>query len=128
MKFSDLPPPTKEAKTLARTLRKNMTPAEGLIWQFLRKRYMNTRFRRQHPIGKYIVDFIALEIGLVVELDGGHHFSSKQMVHDKKRTEYLEKFDLKVVRYTNDEISNRTEAVIEHLSTVIKSMKTTLSK
>lgn len=127
MKYSDLPAPTKEAKKLARILRKNMTPAEGLIWQYIRKGFMNTRFRRQHPIGKYIVDFIAMEIGLVVEIDGGYHFDSKQKKKDQARTKFLKKFELTVVRYTNDEILASLDKVINHLSSIIKKMKPNFS-
>lgn len=75
-------------KLLARELRKNMTDAERIIWYYLRDRRLSGwKFRRQHPIGPFIVDFICIEKKLIVEVDGGQHNLNSEI--DIKRTEYL---------------------------------------
>ena len=100
-----------------------MTPAEGSIWEFIRKRFLETRFRRQHPIGSYVVDFIAMEYGLVIEIEGGHHFDTNQKKKDQKRTADLEKYDLYIIRFTNNEIFSNIAGVLEHISQTIDYLK-----
>jgi very-short-patch-repair endonuclease len=76
---------------LARNLRKNMTPQERKLWNLLRNRqYKNLTFKRQYPIGEYIVDFICKEKWLIIEVDGGQHNIPEAVEYDKKRTVYLE--------------------------------------
>ncbi|MDZ7625563.1 MAG: endonuclease domain-containing protein [Ignavibacteriaceae bacterium] len=99
----------------ARELRKNSTIAERRLWQRLRSRnFLNLKFRRQEPIGNYIVDFICYEKKLIVELDGGQHneFAEK----DIPRTEFLEKEGFKVLRFWNTDVINNINGVL----TVIK--------
>ena len=99
----------------ARILRKNSTIAERKLWYRLRSRnFINLKFRRQEPIGNYIVDFVCYEKNLIVELDGGQHneFSEK----DIPRTKALEKEGYKVLRFWNSDVINNIEGVL----TVIK--------
>ncbi|WP_336955919.1 endonuclease domain-containing protein [Acinetobacter johnsonii] len=100
----------------AKTMRSNATDAEHLMWQLLRaKRFMNLKFRRQHVIAPYIVDFYCHELGLVIELDGSQHGTDDAIEYDAERTKFLEALDLKVVRYWNDDVLSRTEVVLEDL-------------
>ena len=100
----------------AKTMRHNSTDAEHLMWQLLRaKRFMNLKFRRQHVIEPYIVDFYCHEIGLVIELDGSQHGMDDAIEYDAERTNFLEALGLTVVRYWNDDVLSRTEVVLEDL-------------
>ena len=92
MKYSELPKYPKGAIQRARNLRNNMTETEWKLWGHIRQKQLNVRFKRQVPIGEYIVDFFALEIGLVIEIDGGQHFSNKNQKKDAIRTKYLENY------------------------------------
>lgn len=100
----------------AKTMRSNATDAEHLMWQLLRaKRFMNLKFRRQHVIAPYIVDFYCHELGLVIELDGGQHGTDEAIEYDTERTKFLEALDLKVVRYWNHDVLKNTESVLSNL-------------
>ena len=100
----------------AKTMRSNATDAENLMWQLIRaKRFMNLKFRRQHVITTYIVDFYCHELGLVIELDGSQHSTDDAIEYDAERTRFLKALDLKLVRYWNDDVLSRTEVVLEDL-------------
>ncbi|MDV7706217.1 endonuclease domain-containing protein [Acinetobacter pittii] len=110
----------------AKTMRSNATDAENLMWQLLRaKRFMNLKFRRQHVITPYIVDFYCHEIGLVIELDGGQHGSADGRAYDAERTKFLEALGLRVVRYWNNDVLGRTDVVLEDLWKVCTELKQT---
>ena len=95
----------------AKYLRRNQTDAERKLWSHLRNRQIvNKKFRRQHAIGNYIVDFVCLETKLVIEIDGGQHL--EQMDYDQNRTNYLELLDFRVVRFWNNEVLQEIEAVL----------------
>jgi len=97
----------------ARDMRKAPTDAEARLWFFLRdRRLAGCKFRRQHAIGQFIVDFICVERGLVVELDGGQHGELFQKEADAERTAFLEARGLRVLRFWNDEVVRETEAVL----------------
>jgi len=99
-------------KGRARTLRKNQTDAEKLLWRHLRNRQANGwKFRRQHVIGQYIVDFACLERKLIIELDGGQH--AGQVGYDKARTAFLESKGFRVMRFWNNTVLAETNAVLE---------------
>ena len=86
----------------ARDLRKTMSDGERKLWQALRaKQVEGLRFRRQHPIGPYVVDFVCLEKRLVVEVDGGHHTEHRQIAHDARRDEWLNIEGYRVMRIPN---------------------------
>ena len=100
----------------ARFLRKNMTKQEKILWQFLRKKTINNlKFRRQYPIGNYIVDFICNEKKLIIEIDGGQHNENKNIIHDQERTKYLENKGYKVIRFWNYDIDNTIEGVYQEI-------------
>ena len=100
----------------ARNLRKNMTKQERIVWQFLRNRSVNgNKFRRQYPIGNYIVDFICHEKKLIIEIDGGQHNDDKHICYDKERTKYLETKGYKVIRFWNSDIDNNIEGVYQEI-------------
>ena len=100
----------------ARKLRKNMTPQEQKLWYYLRNRFINNyRFRRQFPIGEYIVDFICREKRLVIEIDGSQHNEVGNIKYDEERTKFLEKEGYKVIRFWNNEIDNNIEGIIEEI-------------
>ncbi|NNM79388.1 MAG: DUF559 domain-containing protein [Gallionella sp.] len=101
-----------DIKIYAREMRKNQTDAEQLIWHLLRGREISlAKFRRQHPIGRYILDFYCVEHQLAVELDGGQH--SEQANYDETRTAFLNAQGIRVLRFWNNEVLQETEAVME---------------
>ena len=104
-----------DIKDKARTLRRNQTETEKLLWQKLRNRQLlDKKFRRQYPIGSYIVDFVCLELRLVVELDGGQHMD--QQDYDEQRTNYLKQQGFVVLRFWNNEVMGNIEGVFESLT------------
>ncbi|EXB25476.1 endonuclease domain-containing protein [Acinetobacter courvalinii] len=108
----------------AKTMRSNATDAEHLMWQLLRaKRFMNLKFRRQHVIAPYIVDFYCHELGLVIELDGSQHGTDDGKEYDAERTKFLEALDVKVVRYWNHDVLKNTESVLGDLWNVCLHLK-----
>ena len=108
----------------AKSMRTNATDAETLMWQLFRaKRFMNLKFRRQHVIKPYIVDFYCHEIGLVIELDGSQHNTEDGKEYDAERTQFLEALGLKVLRYWNSDVLGKTEAVLEDLWEICFSLK-----
>lgn len=99
-------------KSLARQLRHRSTKAEQQLWRALRNRQIaGAKFRRQHAIGAYIVDFVCLERKLVIEVDGGQHL--QQVEHDEKRTAFLESKGLRVLRFWNHDVLQQTTVVLE---------------
>ena len=99
-------------KENAKTNRSNMTDAERLLWHYLRQEQLGVRFRRQHVIGDYIVDFICLKQRLIIEIDGGYHNDIVQQQEDRIRQNRLESMDYKVIRFTNEEVFYNIETVI----------------
>lgn len=103
-------------KENARDHRKNPTDAELAMWGILRKFFKEVRFRRQHIIGEYIVDFVCLKYLLVIEVDGGYHNTPEQQELDQMRSRYLESRGYKVVRFTNEEVMFNPDEVIKEIS------------
>ncbi len=98
---------------LAGDLRHNMTPAEKLLWKQLRNRKIDGfRFRRQHPVEEFIVDFFCYEANLVIELDGESHLDVAQIERDVERTRILNCHGLKIIRFKNEEVENLMNDVI----------------
>jgi len=95
----------------ARSLRRNSTNAEKLLWKHLRMRQIGDyKFRRQQPIGTYIVDLVCQDKKLIVELDGGQH--SEQVDYDERRTAWLQSIGYRVLRFWNHEVLAAPEAVL----------------
>ena len=84
--------------------RKNCTEAESLVWELLRDKRMGVRFRRQHVIGDFIVDFVSLTNQLVIEIDGGYHYTPEQQQADQMRTRILTELGFREIRFTNEEV------------------------
>ncbi len=98
----------------ARRLRRDMTDVERFVWQHLRSReFAGYKFRRQMPIGSYIVDFVCLEKRLIIELDGGQHV--EQAEYDQSRTDWLVSQGFRVLRYWNHEVFQDWDAIEEAL-------------
>ena len=98
----------------ARQLRHQQTDAERKLWRVLRNRQLQGfKFRRQHPIGRYIVDFCCLEHQRVIELDGGHHFLQREA--DQSRTDFLLQRGYQVLRFWDHEVLTQSEAVLQQI-------------
>ncbi|NEO88415.1 MAG: endonuclease domain-containing protein [Spirulina sp. SIO3F2] len=95
----------------AKEMRKNPTPTEKKLWEFLRT--FPVKVWRQKPIEYFIVDFYCPKLKLVIEVDGAGHFTEEAEAYDEKRTEILEGYGLRVLRFTNDEVLNSFEGVCE---------------
>jgi len=97
----------------ATVLRKNMTEAEMLLWNKLNnKQLMGLKFRRQHPINQFIVDFYCHKLKLIIEIDGEIHLKEEVAERDKSRQYMLNKFGLEVIRFKNDEVIGSCESVV----------------
>ncbi len=100
----------------ASNLRKNMTLPELILWKNLRDRNLfTTKFRRQHPINMFIVDFYCHECKLVIEIDGEIHLSPDKKDYDSKRTSELEKYGITVIRFTNNQVLYDLRNVLENI-------------
>lgn len=98
----------------AKTLRRNLTDAEQKLWYHLRAhRFMGRKFKRQKPIGRYVVDFVCLEEKLIIELDGGQH--AENCEYDHERDSWLRSQGYTVLRFWNNELMNETEGVLEKI-------------
>jgi len=96
----------------ARELRRNPTDAERRLWQELRRRQIRgVKFRRQQPIGNFIVDFVSFEPRIIIEVDGGQH--AEQVAYDEKRTRWLEAQGYRVLRFWDNEVLADIEAVMQ---------------
>ncbi len=95
----------------AKDLRKKNTRSEKFIWKYLKEKFPDLKFRRQHPIGSYIVDFYSRELLLVIELDGEHHFTEEGKAYDGQRDQYLESCGVKVIRFENNIALNDPDTI-----------------
>lgn len=106
---------------LARTLRKNMTPWERKLWYNFLREYP-VRFQRQKAIGNYIADFYCAKARLIIELDGGGHYTAEQSTKDKLRTKELEAMNLTVIRICNLDIYRNFRTVCEYIDLTVKNL------
>jgi len=107
----------------AAILRKNMTLSERILWKKLRnKKIFKTKFRRQHPVDIFIVDFYCHEYKLVIEIDGEVHNNDESREYDLNRTAELEKFGIRVIRFTNDQVLYKLEWVTFRIFEVISEL------
>ena len=102
----------KQLVPLAKSLRKEMTREERHLWYDFLKGYP-VRFSRQKVLGKYIADFYSAEAKIVIELDGSQHYQEGNLETDQERTEFLEKYGLKVIRIANNEVNRNFQEVCE---------------
>ncbi len=106
----------------AKELRKNMTPAEKILWEHLRaKRFHNLKFRRQQIIEGFIVDFYCHSLGLVIEVDGEIH--NKQKDYDTERAKILSAKDLHILRFTNEQVTENIEVVLKAITEKIEDIE-----
>ncbi|MCC7203429.1 MAG: DUF559 domain-containing protein [Nitrospirae bacterium] len=106
----------KHLKVYSRELRKNMTETEKLLWSNIRlKQLKGIQFYRQKPLGSFIVDFYCPMANLVIELDGGQHYSEAYKAKDDQRDKYLRKIGLRVLRFSDREVFENLSEVIEKI-------------
>ena len=101
----------------ARDLRERETPSEKMLWEKLsKKQLLGYKFRRQHPFGRYILDFYCHKKKLVIELDGAYHNDKLQRWQDEERTKFLKEAGLKVIRFENKEVLQNIDTVIQAIA------------
>ena len=109
-----------DIKNLARNSRKNQTHAEQILWSKLWSRGLSGfKFRRQHPIDNYILDFYCSEAHLAIELDSWQHAEQKNIERDNKRTEYLNQKGIRVIRFWNDDVLEHLDEVITEIEIIL---------
>ena len=109
-------------RSRARRLRSSQTSAEATLWRALRGRRLDRwKFRRQHPIDRYIVDFVTLDGKLIVEVDGVTHSTDGELTHDAERTRVLEAFGFHVLRVSNADIYENLDGVLEAIHNTLPS-------
>ena len=102
-----------------RELRKNQTEAEEIFWEIVRNRgFLGLKFRRQHQVGRFIVDFFCASKNLIVEIDGEIHLNPEQRERDKSRDHYLKELEYKTLRFSNDDIYNNIMEVLDEIENV----------
>ncbi|WP_238587623.1 endonuclease domain-containing protein [Caenimonas sp. SL110] len=110
-------------------MRQEQTDAEALLWSKLRNRQLlDLKFRRQRPVGKFFADFACIEIGLIVELDGGQHAHGDAPTYDADRTAQLTASGFQVLRFWNHEVLTETESVMEKIWQIASTLTPTLSR
>lgn len=97
----------------AREMRHPQTPAEATLWRYLRNRNLGFKFRRQHPIVRFIIDFYCAELKLCIEIDGDTHVEEDQQEYDGAKTEYLEMLGRTIIRFTNEDVRYNIQAVVQ---------------
>ncbi len=107
-------PYNRKLRDNSRNLRNNQTDAEQALWSKLRRKQLNGRqFYRQKPLGQYIVDFYAPSVNLVIEVDGGQHFTGEGKKADSQRDQYLKERGLVVLRFSNRQVLTELDSVVE---------------
>ena len=106
----------KPLKQLRKELRNNLTPAEAILWTAIQKKQLKGRkFRRQHSIGKYIIDFYCPAEKIAIELDGAGHYTPEGSDYDEERDDYIGNLGITVLRYENRDIYNNLDAVLNDI-------------
>ena len=104
----------------AKALRKEMTLPERALWKALAaKRLEGVKFKRQQPVGPFIVDFISFERNLIIEIDGGHHDEGVTRAYDQTRTHWLETQGFQIIRFWNNEVLANLEGVISRIKEML---------
>ena len=113
----------KSEKEKRRTLRKEMTFCERIMWIHLRRKQLGVRYLRQYSIDHYVIDFYCPELKLAIELDGSIHDNPDQKEYDVYRQEYLEKYGITFLRITNDELMGNPNMAFDRIEEVINKLK-----
>lgn len=103
----------------ASKLREHMTEPEIKLWEYLKTKPKNFKFRRQHPIAGYVLDFYCHRLRLSIEIDGGYHLKKEQKVKDSERTNYLNELGITEIRFTNEDVLTNTYKIIENINTLL---------
>ncbi len=110
----------KEQKSIRQSLRNSVSTIEKILWSKIRNQQLGVKFRRQHGIGKYIVDFYCPDFQLVIELDGDSHYQEGAQEYDYVRDEFMRAAGLRILRFTNIEVMNNLDEVVLAICTAIK--------
>jgi very-short-patch-repair endonuclease len=117
---------TSAAEASARAMRRDLTPTERILWQALRQRRLaGLRFRCQYPLGPFILDFCCPERRLVVELDGAGHREADQLEYDELRTQHLQSYGYRALRFWNDEVLHDLRGVLDRIREGAEQCETT---
>lgn len=103
----------------ASKLRMEMTEAELIVWEYLKQKRGKLKFRRQHPINAYILDFYCHQLRLAIEIDGKYHLNKEQREKDKDRTAYLNSMGIEVIRFANEMVLANFEEVVYKIDSII---------
>ncbi|MBX3119505.1 MAG: endonuclease domain-containing protein [Fimbriimonadaceae bacterium] len=114
-----MPEKSKQLREYARQNREGMTDAERALWRNLRRKEIGFRFRRQQPVGYYILDFYCASARVAIELDGSGHSDLKE--YDEERTKYLEAENIYVMRFTNNDVLSDVESVVARILEICES-------
>ena len=111
----------KEGKKIRQKLRSgNYVPAEALVWSIMKKKQLKGyKFRRQYGAGKYVIDFYCPKLKLAIEIDGQTHLDQVARIYDQERQKYIESFGIKFLRFSNYEVYEDLDAVIERIKAVL---------
>jgi very-short-patch-repair endonuclease len=119
---------TAQQRRRARSLRKNLTDAERALWAALRGHHLDgLGFRRQFPIGPFVADFVCLAAKLVIEIDGGQHFSEDGEMRDARRTALIESKGFRVLRFSNRDVAENRDGVLETILAAAKASTPSLT-
>jgi len=122
-----MPPSSEASYETARRLRRAQTPAEQVLWRYLRgKRTCMVKFRRQHPSGAYFVDFCSLQRKLIIEIDGGQH--ADLSAEDEVRSSFLKSYGFRVLRFWNHQVLHNTDEVLDQIEKFLSSDRTDSSE
>lgn len=108
------------SKGYAKEMRRESTPAEKALWQMIRGHALGVHFRRQHPIGDYIADFICIKKKLVIEVDGKYHDNPVQQKYDDSRSNYLVSQGYDILRFTNEQVLFHPDEILDAISQFLK--------
>ncbi len=106
----------------AQNLRSHLTEAEKILWEYLKNHKSGFRFRRQHPMWNYVVDFYCHRLKLVIEADGEIHLTKENQIRDEEKNEGLKNLGLQVLRFTNFEILHNREKVFLEIDTIVNDL------
>ena len=115
---------TRTMTTSARALRATLTDAETLLWKKLRRNNLGFSFRRQHPIGPYVLDFYCASAKLAIELDGGQHAEARHAARDRRRDAYFRDRGTVTIRIWNNDVMANMDGVLQHIHDVLMTRQT----
>ncbi len=111
-----MPRVARSTRIHAKSMRRAPTEAEQKLWNFLRRKHLaGFKFRRQQPVGPYILDFYCFEAKVAIELDGGGHALDDQRAYDDQRTQYLASQGIRILRFWNNELVKNPEGVCQRI-------------